>query len=69
MASILPSRPRQVGPRRTIAIVASQYHGIYARAASSHAQKEIEIIAAGTEVQVLEARAFEIRWSSAGRGE
>lgn len=61
MASILPSRPRQVGPRRTIAIVASQYHTEFMKGLLSHAQKEIEMIAAGTHVRVLEVPgAFEI---------
>jgi 6,7-dimethyl-8-ribityllumazine synthase len=61
MANILPSRPRQVGPRRVIAIVASTYHEEYARGLLDHAIFEIEAIAAGTEVQVFQVPgAFEV---------
>ena len=61
MATTLPSRPRQVGPRRTIGIVASQYHSEFIDGLVQHAQAEIEAISPGTGVQVFEVPgAFEI---------
>jgi hypothetical protein len=42
MASILPSRPRQIGPRRTIAIVSSTYHEEFANGLLDHAKQELE---------------------------
>jgi 6,7-dimethyl-8-ribityllumazine synthase len=61
MANILPSRPRQVGPRRSIGIVSSTYHEEYARGMLDHALAEIDIISPGTEVSVVEVPgAFEI---------
>ena len=61
MASILPSRPRQIGPRRTIAIVSSNYHEAFATGLLNHARQELEAIAAGTAVIVYEVPgAFEI---------
>ena len=61
MASILPSRPRQIGPRRTVAIVASQFHKKFVQGLVAHAQAEIEVIAPGTNVRVVEVPgAFEI---------
>jgi 6,7-dimethyl-8-ribityllumazine synthase len=54
MASILPSRPRQIGPRRTIAIVSSTYHQEYAKGLLEHAQRELEAIAPATEIVVHE---------------
>lgn len=61
MASILPSRPRQIGPRRTIAIVSSTYHQAYAKGLLDHARHELEAISPGTEVNVYEVPgAFEI---------
>ena len=61
MASILPSRPRQIGPRRTIAIVSSTYHEEFANGLLDHAKQELEAIAAGTEVIVYEVPgAFEV---------
>lgn len=61
MASLLPSRPRQIGPRRTIAIVASQFHKEFVHGLLTHAQAEIEAIAPGTNVRVVEVPgAFEI---------
>jgi 6,7-dimethyl-8-ribityllumazine synthase len=51
MASTLPSRPRQAGPRKTIAIV-----GLL-----DHARRELEDIAPGTEVILFEVPgAFEL---------
>jgi 6,7-dimethyl-8-ribityllumazine synthase len=61
MANILPSRPRQMGPRRSIAIVSSTYHEAYARGLLDHTLAEIEAIAPGTEVRVVEVPgAFEV---------
>jgi 6,7-dimethyl-8-ribityllumazine synthase len=54
MASILPSRPRQIGPRRTVAIVVSTYHQQYADGLLEHARRELETIAPGTEIVVQE---------------
>jgi 6,7-dimethyl-8-ribityllumazine synthase len=61
MASSLPSRPRQIGPRRTIAIVSSTYHEEFANGLLDHARRELEAISPGTEVIVHEVPgAFEI---------
>lgn len=61
MASTLPSRPRQNGPRRTIAIVSSTYHEEYAKGLLDHARRELEDIAPGTRTIVHEVPgAFEI---------
>ena len=61
MASTLPSRPRQIGPRRSIAIVASIYHEEYARGLVEHALAEIEEIAPGTDVAMYDVPgAFEL---------
>jgi 6,7-dimethyl-8-ribityllumazine synthase len=61
MASILPSRPRQFGPRKTFAIVASQYHPAYVKGLIDHARHELEVIGPGTTVQLHEVPgAFEI---------
>ena len=61
MASTLPSRPRQFGPRRTIAIVSSTYHTEYANGLLDHARRELEAISPGTEVTVFEVPgAFEV---------
>ena len=57
----LPSRPRQIGPRNTFAIVASQYHASYVQSMVEHARQELEAIAEGTTVEVIEVPgAFEI---------
>src|SRR5882757_1755725 len=61
MATTLPSRPRQAGPRRTIGIVASQYHPALIQGLVDHVRAEIEAISPGTGVQVWEVPgAFEI---------
>jgi 6,7-dimethyl-8-ribityllumazine synthase len=61
MASILPSRPRQIGPHRTIAIVSSTYHEKFANGLLDHARRELEVIAPGTRVIVHEVPgAFEV---------
>ena len=61
MASILPSRPRAFGPRKSFAIVAGQYHPEFVKGLVDHAKRELEVIAAGTTVHVYEVPgAFEI---------
>jgi 6,7-dimethyl-8-ribityllumazine synthase len=54
MASTLPSRPRQVGPRRSIAIVVSTYHEEYARGLVDHARAEAQELAPGTDIAMFE---------------
>jgi 6,7-dimethyl-8-ribityllumazine synthase len=61
MANILPSRPRQSGPRRSFALVASQYHPTYAKALVDNARRELEAISSSINLQVIEVPgAFEI---------
>jgi len=61
MANILPSRPRQFGPRRGFAIVASQYHQTYVNGLIENARRELEVISPGSSVSVWEVPgAFEI---------
>lgn len=54
MASVLPSRPRHGGARRALAIVVSTYHEAYAKGLVSHARRELEEAAPGTEVEVID---------------
>jgi 6,7-dimethyl-8-ribityllumazine synthase len=54
MASTLPSRPRQSGPRQAITIVVSTYHEEYARGLIAHAEAEIEMLAPGSTIRVHE---------------
>jgi 6,7-dimethyl-8-ribityllumazine synthase len=54
MATVLPARPRQGGSRRSIAIVVSTYHEAYARGLVTHARRELEEIAPGTQVTVFD---------------
>jgi len=61
MANILPSRPRQFGPRRSYAMVASQYHQTYVTGLIDHARRELEVISPGSSVSLWEVPgAFEI---------
>ena len=61
MASFLPSRPRNFGPRKSFTIVASQYHPEFVKGLVDHTRREIEVIAPGTPVNVFEVPgAFEI---------
>jgi 6,7-dimethyl-8-ribityllumazine synthase len=61
MANILPSRPRQTGPRRSFAIVASQYNATYTKALVENARRELDTINPGVNVHVVEVPgAFEI---------
>ena len=59
MSNILPSRPRQMGQRRTFAIVASQYNGEFVKGLVDHALRELEAIARNCNVHPLRsARRF-----------
>ena len=62
MANILPSRPRQQsGPRRSFAIVASQYNATYSKALVENARRELDAIGPGINVYLVEVPgAFEI---------
>jgi 6,7-dimethyl-8-ribityllumazine synthase len=61
MSENLPSRPRQVGPRRTIALVSSQYNSEFVNGLVDHARRELETISANFTVQHFEVPgAFEI---------
>src|SRR4029079_14133997 len=61
MANILPSRPRQSGPRRSFAIGVSQYNATYSKALVENARRELDAISSGINVQVIEVPgAFEI---------
>lgn len=44
MSTAIPSRPRQIGQRRTFAIVASQYNGEFVNGLVDHARLELEAI-------------------------
>ena len=44
MSNLLPSRPRHVGQRRTVAIVSSLYNGEYVRGLADHARRELKEI-------------------------
>lgn len=61
MSNLLPSRPRHVGQRRTVAIVSGQYNGEYVKGLTDHAIRELGAIS--TSIQVLHFEvpgAFEI---------
>jgi 6,7-dimethyl-8-ribityllumazine synthase len=61
MASTLPSRPRSFGPRKSFAIVASQYHHGYVQGLVDHTKRELEAIAPNTNIHVYEVPgAFEV---------
>ena len=61
MSANLPSRPRQVGQRRSFAIVAGQYNPDYVRALVEHARAEFLAISPSFNVTVYEVPgAFEI---------
>ena len=42
MSTGIPSRPRQIGQRRTFAIVASQYNSEFVNGLVDHARRELE---------------------------
>lgn len=61
MSTALPSRPRQVGQRRTYVIVASQYNREFVTGLVEHARRELEAISPATVIQTYEVPgAFEI---------
>ncbi len=61
MSTALPSRPRQIGQRRTFAIVASQYNGEFVTGLVDHARHELEAISPTFSINRYEVPgAFEI---------
>ncbi len=61
MSNLLPSRPRHVGQRRTVAIVSGQYNGEYVKGLTEHAVAELGAISGSIETQHYEVPgAFEI---------
>ena len=61
MSNILPSRPRQMHQRHTVAIVASQYNPEYVKGLVDHASRELEALSPGISVPIYEVPgAFEI---------
>jgi 6,7-dimethyl-8-ribityllumazine synthase len=51
MSTAFPSRPRQIGQRRTFAIVASQYNREFVNGLVDHARAELEAISPTFSVQ------------------
>src|SRR5436190_22570543 len=61
MSTTLPSRPRQIGQRRTFAIVASQYNSEFVGGLVDHCRRELEAISPAFSIQTYEVPgAFEI---------
>jgi len=61
MSTGIPSRPRQIGLRRTFAIVASQYNSEFVNGLVDHARRELEAISNTFNVVTYEVPgAFEI---------
>jgi len=61
MSTAFPSRPRQMGQRRTFAIVASQYNAEFVQGLVDHARRELEAISPNFSIQTYEVPgAFEI---------
>jgi len=61
MSTAIPSRPRQIGLRRTFAIVASQYNSEFVNGLVEHARRELEAISPAFNVVTHEVPgAFEI---------
>src|SRR5260221_6925262 len=61
MSTGIPSRPRQIGLRRTFAIVASQYNSEFVNGLVDHARRELEAISPTFNVVTHEVPgAFEI---------
>lgn len=61
MSNLLPSRPRHVGQRRTVAIVSGQYNAEFVRGLTEHARRELGAISGS--IQTVEHEvpgAFEI---------
>jgi 6,7-dimethyl-8-ribityllumazine synthase len=61
MSTAIPSRPRQIGARRSFAIVASQYNSEYVNGLVDHARRELEAISPSFNITSYEVPgAFEI---------
>jgi len=61
MSAAFPSRPRQIGQRRTFALVASQYNSEFVNGLVEHARRELEAISPGFNILTHEVPgAFEI---------
>jgi 6,7-dimethyl-8-ribityllumazine synthase len=61
MSTTIPSRPRQMGQRRTFALVASEYNGEFVQGLVEHARREFEAISPTFSIVVHEVPgAFEI---------
>ena len=61
MLTTIPSRPRQIGQRRTFALVASQYNSEFVNGLVEHARRELEAISPTFSVLTHEVPgAFEI---------
>lgn len=61
MSENLPSRPRQIGPRRTVALVSSQYNSEFVNGLVDHTRRELETISSNFTIQHFEVPgAFEI---------
>lgn len=61
MSTAILSRPRQIGARRSFAIVASQYNSEYVNGLVDHARRELEAISSSFTIATYEVPgAFEI---------
>ncbi|MEY2487820.1 MAG: 6,7-dimethyl-8-ribityllumazine synthase [Verrucomicrobiota bacterium] len=61
MSTIIPPRPRQVGPKRKFTLIASQFNGEYVRGLIDHATRELRAIAPSAVITLYEVPgAFEI---------
>ncbi len=61
MSTAFPSRPRQIGQRRTFALVASQYNSEFVAGLVDHCRRELEAISPTFSIQTYEVPgAFEI---------
>jgi 6,7-dimethyl-8-ribityllumazine synthase len=61
MSDNLPSRPRQIGQRRTFALVSSQYNSEFVQGLVDHTRRELEAISSTFTIQHFEVPgAFEI---------
>lgn len=61
MSTAIPSRPRQIGQRRTFAIVVSQYNSEFVGGLLEHARRELEAISPNFSINVYEVPgAYEI---------
>ncbi len=61
MSTAIPSRPRQIGLRRTFAIIASQYNSEFVNGLVDHTRRELEAISPSFNVLTYEVPgAFEI---------